>query len=59
MFSVSLRGHLCCMAADAHVCYWFMTTKNTVKPVLNGPFIKQNFVSNGNIFRSHDYHSIP
>jgi hypothetical protein len=32
---------------------------NTVKPVLNGPFIKRNFVLNGNIFRSRDYHSIP
>jgi hypothetical protein len=32
---------------------------NKVKPVLNGPFIKWNFVLNGNIFRSHDYHSIP
>jgi hypothetical protein len=33
---------------------------NTVKPVrvLNGPFIKRNFVLNGNIFRSRDYHSI-
>jgi hypothetical protein len=31
----------------------------TVKRVLNGPFIKGNFVLNGNIFRSHDYHSIP
>jgi hypothetical protein len=32
---------------------------NTVKPVLNGPFIKRNFVLNGNIFRSRDHHSIP
>jgi hypothetical protein len=32
---------------------------DTVKPVLNGPFIKWNFVLNGNIFRSHDSHSIP
>jgi hypothetical protein len=31
----------------------------TVKPVLNIPFIKRNFVFNGNIFRSRDYHSIP
>jgi hypothetical protein len=31
---------------------------NTVKPVLNGPFIKRNFVLNGNIFRSRDYRSI-
>jgi hypothetical protein len=31
---------------------------NTVKPVLNGPFIKRNFILNGNIFRSPDYHSI-
>jgi hypothetical protein len=31
----------------------------TVKPVLNGPYIKRNFVLNGNIFRSRDYHSIP
>jgi hypothetical protein len=30
-----------------------------VKPVLTVPFIKWNFVLNGNIFRSHDYHSIP
>jgi hypothetical protein len=33
--------------------------QGTVKPVLNGPFIKRNFVLNGNIFRSCDYHSIP
>jgi hypothetical protein len=32
---------------------------NTVKSVLNGPFIKRNFVLNGNIFRSRNYHSIP
>jgi poly(A) polymerase Pap1 len=32
---------------------------NTVKPVLNGPFIKWNFDLNGNIFRSCDYYSIP
>jgi hypothetical protein len=31
---------------------------DTVKPVLNGPFIKRNFVLNGNIFRSRDYHII-
>jgi hypothetical protein len=31
----------------------------TVKPVLNGLFIKRNFVLNGSIFRSRDYHSIP
>jgi hypothetical protein len=31
----------------------------TVKPVFNGPFIKRDFVLNGNIFRSRDYHSIP
>jgi hypothetical protein len=30
---------------------------NTVKTVLNGSFIKRNFVLNGNIFRSRDYHS--
>jgi hypothetical protein len=33
--------------------------KLTVKPVLNGLFIKQNFVFNRNFLRSHDYHSIP
>jgi hypothetical protein len=38
---------------------WFDHPHNTVKPVLNGPFIKRNFVLNGNIFRSRDYHSIP
>jgi hypothetical protein len=32
---------------------------DTVKPVLNGPFIKRNFVLSGNIFRSRDYHSKP
>jgi hypothetical protein len=32
---------------------------STVKPVLNGPFIKWNFVLNGNIFSSRDYHNIP
>jgi hypothetical protein len=32
---------------------------NTVKPVLNGPFIERNFVLNENIFKSHDYRSIP
>jgi hypothetical protein len=32
---------------------------DTVKPVLNGPFIKRNFVLNGNIFKSRDYHSVP
>jgi hypothetical protein len=31
----------------------------TVKPVLNGHFIKRNFVLNGNIFRSREYQSIP
>jgi hypothetical protein len=31
---------------------------SAVKPVLNGPFIKRNFVLNRNIFRSSDYHSI-
>jgi hypothetical protein len=31
---------------------------DTVKPVLNGPFIKGNFVLNGNIFRSRDYHCV-
>jgi hypothetical protein len=36
-----------------------LTTTNTVKPVLNRPFIERNFVLNGNILRSHDYHSIP
>jgi hypothetical protein len=30
----------------------------TVKPVLNGPYIKWNFVLNGNIFRSCDYQNI-
>jgi hypothetical protein len=30
-----------------------------VKPVINGPFSKRNFVLNGNIFRSRDCHSIP
>jgi hypothetical protein len=34
------------------------TEYNTVKPVLNGPFIKRNFVLNGNIFRSLDYHKM-
>jgi hypothetical protein len=29
------------------------------KPVLNGPFIKRNFVLNGNIFKSCDNHSVP
>jgi hypothetical protein len=28
---------------------------NTVKPALNGPFIKRKFVLNGNIFRSRDF----
>jgi hypothetical protein len=32
---------------------------STLKSVLNGLFIKRNFVLNGNIFRSRDYHSIP
>jgi hypothetical protein len=32
---------------------------NTVKPVLNEPFIKGNFGLKRNIFRFHDYHSIP
>jgi hypothetical protein len=32
---------------------------DTVKAVLKGPFIKRNFVLNGNIFRSRDYHRIP
>jgi hypothetical protein len=31
---------------------------NTVNPVLNGTFIKRNFVLHENIFRSLDYHSI-
>jgi hypothetical protein len=35
-------------------CFYY-----TVKPVLKWPFIKRNFVLNGNIFRSRDYHSIP
>jgi hypothetical protein len=34
-----------------------MDDNNTVKPVLNGLF-KTDFVLNGNIFRSRDYHSI-
>jgi hypothetical protein len=33
-------------------------SEDTVKPVLNGPFIKPNFVLKGNIFRSRDYYSI-
>jgi hypothetical protein len=37
----------------------FTKERNTVKPLLNGPFIRRNFVLNGNIFRSCDYHSIP
>jgi hypothetical protein len=44
-------------------CYgaWNITQRIiiTVKHVLKGPFTKRNFVLNGNIFRSHDYHSIP
>jgi hypothetical protein len=36
-----------------------LTETSTVKLVLNGPFIKRNFISNGNIFRSRDYHSTP
>jgi hypothetical protein len=39
--------------------YNFFLLHSTIKPVLNGPFIKWNFVLNGNIFRSRDYHSIP
>jgi hypothetical protein len=31
----------------------------TVKPVLNGPFIKRNFVLSENIFRSRDYNFFP
>jgi hypothetical protein len=31
----------------------------TVKPVLNGPFIKRNFVLNGNVFRFREYHGTP
>jgi hypothetical protein len=31
---------------------------DTVRPVLDGPYIKRSFVLNGNIFRSRDYHSI-
>jgi hypothetical protein len=31
---------------------------NTVKPVSNGAFIKRDFVLNGNLFTSRDYHSI-
>jgi hypothetical protein len=40
------------------VCVHTHTHTHTVKPALNGPFIKRNFVSNGNIFRSRVYHSI-
>jgi hypothetical protein len=34
------------------------TNFGTVKPVLNRPFIKRNFVLNGNVFRPRDYRSI-
>jgi hypothetical protein len=42
-------------------CWYFLLGQPvyTVKPVLNWPFIKRNFILNGNIFRSRDYHSIP
>jgi hypothetical protein len=39
-------------------CMYQSVYHDTVKSVLNGPFIKQNFVLNGNIFRSRDCHSI-
>jgi hypothetical protein len=39
--------------------FLFSSFRATVKPILNGPFIKRNFVLKGTIFRSHDYHSIP
>jgi hypothetical protein len=37
--------------------YIYLTWSNfrAVKSVLNGPFIKRNFVLNGNIFRSRDF----
>jgi hypothetical protein len=37
----------------------FLAHEITVKPVLNGPFIKRNFVLSRNIFRSRDYRNIP
>jgi hypothetical protein len=43
----------------AHVIPWLHCFNYTLNPVLNGPFIKRNFVLNGNIFRSRHYHSIP
>jgi hypothetical protein len=47
-----LTASLCADVRIDSQCY-------AVKPVLNGPCIKRNFVLNGNIFRSRDYHSIP
>jgi hypothetical protein len=40
----------------ALLCSWFYD--HTVKPVLKGPYIKRNFILNGNIFKTLDYHSI-
>jgi hypothetical protein len=53
-FSAPLRMYV---AKDLSGTFFYL--RNTEKPVLNGPFIKRNFVLNGNIFRSLDYHSIP
>jgi hypothetical protein len=40
------------------ILYFTFQFRYTVKPVLNGPSIKRNFVLNGNIFRSRHCHSI-
>jgi hypothetical protein len=47
------------LQSDEENFYCNIVVVITVKPVLNGPFIKRNFVLDGNIFSSRDYHSIP
>jgi hypothetical protein len=52
-----ITNHICSVMiplCSVFMCVYAVYSKTCLKP-----FIKRNFVLNGNIFRSHDYHSIP
>jgi hypothetical protein len=53
-FFIYLRADLKMQKANCKI-----SMSEIIQSVLNGPFIKRNFVLIGNIYRSRDYHSIP
>jgi hypothetical protein len=60
--NLNVYAHYSFLPCVLHIPHSVSSFYNTVKPALNGPFIKRKSVLNGNIFRSLDwlnYYSIP